>query len=70
MTLHETMATAAFPTGAWLKCANPACNRGERVTREQAARYLATGWPTHCGLTMELTTNPHRAAARAGEVGG
>ena len=51
---HRSMATAAFPNGSWLRCANPECDRGEKATSEDCARYLATGWPTHCGQTMEL----------------
>lgn len=52
MTLMEQVARDAFPHGAHLKCTNPECDRGERVTQADCARYLANGWPTHCGATM------------------
>lgn len=52
--IYEKVALAAFPTGAHLKCANPACDRGERIDATTAAEYLARGWPMHCGMTMAL----------------
>lgn len=56
MTLMERVAAEAFPKGAHLHCANTECNRGERATTADCARYLATGWPEHCGQTMAIVT--------------
>lgn len=52
--IYERVALNAFPSGAHLKCANPTCDRGERIDPDTIAGYLARGWPMHCGLTMEL----------------
>lgn len=54
MTIMEQVAAEAFPKGAHLKCWNPKCDRGERITTADCARYLASGWPEHCGQTMQL----------------
>jgi hypothetical protein len=56
--IMEKVAADAFPNGAHLKCTNPACDRGERITTADCARYLSTGWPTHCGQTMRLVAPP------------
>jgi hypothetical protein len=45
MSIHDKIAADAFPNGAWLKCHDPRCDRGERVTTATAAEYLAHGWP-------------------------
>lgn len=52
--VHESIASDAFPNGAWLYCANPGCDRGEKATSADCAGYLASGWPMHCGMTMGL----------------
>jgi hypothetical protein len=54
--LHAIITQDAFPVGAWLRCEHPGCDRGERITSEDAAHYLAHGWPMHHGVTMTLTT--------------
>lgn len=51
---HEAISSDVFPDGVWLHCANPECDRGERVSSADCARYLASGWPMHCGMTMGL----------------
>ena len=43
-----------WPNGAILECSRPSCYFSERITTEQAASYLAHGWPTHCGRTMRV----------------
>lgn len=60
--MHDTIAADAMPNGVWLRCVNSDCDRGERVSRAQCAHYLATGWPTHCGYTMRISTPPPRPA--------
>jgi hypothetical protein len=63
MSIHDKIAADAFPNGAWLKCHDPRCDRGERVTTATAAEYLAHGWPQHCGQTMRLVTEPRTSGA-------
>jgi hypothetical protein len=43
-----------WPNGAILACSRPSCYFSERITTEQAASYLAHGWPTHCGRKMRV----------------
>ena len=62
MSIHDAIAMSAFPNGAWLKCANPTCDRGERIDTRTAGAYLAKGWPMHCGLTMMLVDAPQTDA--------
>ena len=38
---------------SYLHC--PICGHSQSVNKEQARRYLARGWPHHCGRAMELT---------------
>jgi hypothetical protein len=44
------IADDVYPNGARMQCAT--CGRTWDATTEQAARFLSTGWPTHCGATM------------------
>lgn len=53
--LHALIAAEAFPLGGWLYCDEPGCSRGERITCEDAGRYLARGWPQHHGRTMTFS---------------
>lgn len=50
VTAHRTIAADAFPKGAVLTCSR--CGYRETATSERVGRFLATGWPQHCGLTM------------------
>lgn len=44
------VANDVWPKGATLQCYR--CGHRTNATTEQCARYLSTGWPTHCGATM------------------
>lgn len=46
----KAIASDVFPNGAILGCTK--CRFTQRATSEDCARYLSTGWPTHCGATM------------------
>jgi hypothetical protein len=48
--VSRSMASAAFPNGATLTCAQ--CGKTQRATTEDCARYLSIGWPKHCSATM------------------
>lgn len=59
-------AAAAWPHGATLTCKK--CSYVEEVTSVEAARFLAKGWPKHCGEVMACQrTEP--LGARAVEDG-
>ena len=34
------------------------CDHVREITKDEFAEYLATGWPKHCGRTMELESEP------------
>lgn len=40
------------------------CGRREPINAEQAARYLAKGWPECCTFTMELESDQAPTTAR------
>lgn len=46
----RSIASDVWPKGATLQCYR--CGHRTNATTEQCARYLSTGWPTHCGVTM------------------
>ena len=52
--VSTTMANAAYPNGVILSCIR--CGHTRRDTTHDAARYLSTGWPKHCGQTMSTKT--------------
>lgn len=54
--VHLSVAEDVFPRGATLYCAT--CGLREHATVEDCARYLARGWPTHCGYTMHTEPLP------------
>jgi hypothetical protein len=51
--LHGNIAGDVWPKGATLTCAT--CGHAEHATSEDCGRYLARGWPKHCGQTMTVT---------------
>lgn len=59
--LQRSIAKDVWPNGATLSCL--ACGQRLVITSWQCGKYLASGWPKHCGATM-------RCEARApGETG-
>lgn len=50
--LHTNIATDVWPSGALLRCG--VCGHEVRATPAECGRYLAKGWPAHCGVTMEM----------------
>lgn len=48
------IAADAFPNGVELTCVT--CGHSTSANAGQTARYLSTGWPTHCGATMRADT--------------
>ncbi len=48
--LHLNIAKDAYPQGGTLRCQT--CGLEISFTTEDAAKYLAHGWPQHCGKTM------------------
>ena len=66
MSIHDTIAAATWPNGVLLRCANPECDRGEKITSADAAFYLERGWPIHCGQTMHIhSPDPQRGERTA-----
>lgn len=51
--VHDEIASGAFPAGALLECVK--CHQSGNVSSADCSRYLATGWPVHCGVTMMVT---------------
>lgn len=49
--IHADIAGAIAPGGLTMVCA---CGHREPATTAQVARYIAKGWPEHCGKTMGL----------------
>lgn len=49
---YDTMADRLTEIGTYLHCSG--CGYSQTLTKEKALRYLAIGWPVHCGATMEL----------------
>ena len=62
MSIHTKIAADVWPDGLWLRCANPECDRGEKITTADAAYYLGHGWPKHCGRTMRTNDAPPKEA--------
>jgi hypothetical protein len=51
-TLHADITSDVWPNGATLQC--KACDHTQHATAQDCARYLANGWPRHCGQPMTL----------------
>lgn len=52
--VHRSIASDVFPHGVVLRCGR--CGYSARHGRDDAARFLSTGWPKHCGATMSADT--------------
>jgi hypothetical protein len=50
--LHISIAGDVFPGGARLVCRD--CGQVQQITTNDAAFFLAHGWPKCCGHTMSL----------------
>lgn len=49
---QAAVAKDLFPTGGKLVCS--VCDETRGFTLDDAKRFIAYGWPEHCGLTMRL----------------
>lgn len=49
--VHLNIAREVYPRGALLLCQK--CAHTQGATTEDCARYLARGWPMHCGQDMK-----------------
>ena len=47
-----SIAKSICDVGSYLHCRK--CGWSEMLTESQAAEYLGSGWPEHCGQTMEI----------------
>lgn len=56
--VHRSIASSAFPQGVTLSCTHPLCAHQRHATREEAAKFLASGWPKHCDRTMRAEPTP------------
>lgn len=52
--LQANIAADVWPDGGQLRCGK--CECVKPFTTEDAARYLARGWPMCCGRTMTVET--------------
>ena len=51
--LHSNIAKDVYPNGGWLHCKS--CDRWEKYSTDNAAYYLAHGWPRCCNHDMTTT---------------
>jgi len=54
LNIHNSIADSAYRSGMKLLCNN--CKNSKAIDRDDFAEYMARGWPTCCGKTMELIT--------------
>lgn len=59
-TLQSSIARDIAPLGGILRCTT--CGQEEPLSEAQIGRYLASGWPKHCGYTMRWVTAKELAA--------
>lgn len=52
--MQRGIAADVWPKGATLECKR--CDHAEHATSAECGRYLARGWPKHCGETMTVET--------------
>lgn len=52
--LYRAMATDVAPLGGLLRCTT--CGAEHVLSENRIARFLASGWPQHCGYTMRWVT--------------
>jgi hypothetical protein len=53
--VHGRVATDVWPNGVALRCT--VCDHRETHDAAAAGRFLAHGWPTHCGQTMTVQSS-------------
>lgn len=59
--LHANIAADVYPNGGVLEC--NVCHARAPFSVQDAARYLATGWPTHCGQSMKFSNEAEKSAS-------
>jgi len=60
--VHNSIAADVYPHGAILRCKQ--CYHMELATIDDCGRYLAEGWPRHCGGHMVVEKRVPRKAYR------
>lgn len=61
--IHGGIAADVWPNGATVTCSE--CGRTETLSTGECGYCLGHGWPTCCGLTMTMETNPAPPAQEA-----
>ena len=62
LNLHENMGNDLAALGGVLRC--KVCGAEQTLTGADISRYLAQGWPKHCGTGMRWLTAKELAAER------